>query len=333
MRTVITGGGGFVGSALAGRLAESSQPGDEIILVDSLGRHGEHEALDRCLQNTCVRLQQVDLCDPSALTGVPTPVNRVYHLAARVGVGPVMRSPASVLRTNTLSTLHVVDWFAEHASPEGRLLFSSSSEVYAGALATGTPVTVPTAENVPAVVSDLANPRFSYALSKMWGEVYTRFSDVGPGRRVVSVRYHNVYGPRMGYDHVIPQIVERVRQKQEPFQLFGEQETRSFCWVGDAAAATHLVMEAEDVESGAVVHIGNQAEETEIGQLYESIFDLCDWRPLQRELVPSPPGSVSRRCPDISRLVELTGYEPSTPLAEGLKTTVDWYLENPSAPV
>ncbi len=330
MRTVITGGAGFIGSALAGRIAKLSNPGDEVILVDSLRRHGKHADLDRFLENPIVRLHEADLCEPSALSDIVTPVDRVDHLAARVGVGPVTRSPAEILKINTISTMNVVDWFCECASATGRLLFSSSSEVYAGTLDIGAPLKVPTPEDVPAVVSALENPRFSYALSKMWGEMYVRFVDPGSARKVVSIRYHNVYGPSMGYDHVIPEIVERVRAKQDPFELFSEEETRSFCWVGDAAKATHMVMESDKVESGMVVHIGNQNEETKIGKLYDSILGMCDWRPSRIEHKPSPPGSVQRRCPDVSLLLELTGYSPTTPLADGLPKTVDWYLANPS---
>ena len=330
MITVVTGGAGFIGRSLVKRLLALAGKMDEIVLLDNLGRHGVSAGLTRLLSDPRVRLVEADLSEPDGFESVPGPVDRVYHLAARMGVAPVTNAPADALRTNTLSTLRVVEWFAESGSPEARLLFASSSEVYGSAHEAGIKIPVPTAEAVPGVIADLENPRFSYALSKMWGEVYARFADVGAGRRVVSVRYHNVYGPEMGYDHVIPQVVERIRTRQDPFEIIGEEETRAFCWVDDAAEATRLVLEAGNLEPGAVVHVGRNRE-TSIGSLYELMFDYTAWRPQRTLSRLSPPGSVARRCPDVSALTRLTGYEADTPLTEGLRHTIDWYLKNPPA--
>ena len=327
MRTIITGGAGFIGLALAQRLAGLAGLSDEILLVDNLARHGANDGLNRLVSNPCVRLIQADLSLAASLDQIPTPIDRVYHLAARVGVGLVTAAPADVLRTNTLSTLNVFQWFADHASPGARLLFASTSEVYSGALLAGFDLPVPTPEAVPAVIPDLDNPRFSYALSKMWGEAYAKYLSHTTDAHFVSVRYHNVYGPQMGNEHVIPQIVHRVRMREDPFQIIGADQTRSFCWVGDAVEATHRTMESSRLTPGVVVHIGNQQGEVEIGRLYDMIFELCGWVPQKRVALASPSGSVPRRCPDVTNLRSLTGYEPSTRLHEGLGKTVTWYLE------
>jgi nucleoside-diphosphate-sugar epimerase len=327
VRTVITGGAGFIGLALARRLARLSGAGDEVILVDTLGRHGMHAELERVLGHPCLRLVQGDLTLAASLGPIPVPVDRVYHLAGRVGVGPVTAAPADVLRTNTLSTLNVFEWFVGHASSGARLLFASTSEVYSGAALSGFDLPVPTPEEAPAVISDLGSPRFSYALTKMWGEAYATYLSREAGVLMASVRYHNVYGPRMGNDHVIPQIIDRVRAQEEPFRIIGADQTRSFCWIEDAVEATHRILESPRLTPGTVVHVGNQKGEVEIGRLYEMIFDLCGWAPRTLVNRPAPPGSVSRRCPDVTRLRSLTEYEPSTPLREGLEKTVKWYLE------
>ena len=327
MRTVITGGAGFIGLALAQRLADLAGASDEIILVDPLYRHGKRTELDRLLTDSRVRLVQADLSLASSLDGVPVPVDRVYHLAARVGVGPVTAAPAQVLKINTLSTLHVFDWFAAQASAVGRLVFASTSEVYSGADSHGFGLPVPTPEGVPAVISDLDNPRFSYALSKMWGEAYAKYLATNTTAHFAIVRFHNVYGPGMGYDHVIPQIIQRIRAREEPFRVIGAEQTRSFCWIGDAVESAHRIAESSGLASGMVVHVGNQNGEVEIGRLYEMLFELCGWTPPAKAIENAPAGSVSRRCPDVGRLRSLTGYEPSTPLREGLERTVRWYLE------
>jgi nucleoside-diphosphate-sugar epimerase len=249
-------------------------------------------------------------------------------LAALVGVNLVEADPVSVMRVNTLSTLNLFDWFVKNSAIGGRLLLSSSSEVYSGGVIAGLDLPIPTPETVPLVIHDLNKPRSSYALTKMWGEAYSNFIASKENVFIMSVRYHNVYGPRMGYSHVIPQIVSRVLSRENPFRIIAGGQTRAFCWIEDAVQATHLIMEAKNTEPGSVVNIGNEDEEIEIGKLYDLIFDLCNWTPERVVKVPSPEGSVSRRCPDTKSLQLLTGYKPNTPLEEGLKKTVLWYKDD-----
>ncbi len=329
MRTVVTGGCGFIGRALVARLVEAAGADDKLWLVDTLQRHGHSPSIDRLRHMRGVTILNLDLAHPRSIDELPCAVDRVYHLAAIVGVGPVETDPVRVMRTNTLSTLNVFDWFSEAGTDRARLLFSSSSEVYAGLATAGFDLPVPTPEGVPAVIPDLENPRYSYALSKLWGEAYAKYLALQNGLCTVSVRYHNVYGPAMGYDHVIPQVIARIVAREEPFRRFGGEQTRSFCFVNDAAEATRRVMEADAAPAGRVVHIGDPGGEVAIGELYDMLFDLCGWRP--REIVDVAPsrGSVDRRCPDTSVLTAMTGFEAGCRLTDGLRQTVDWYLRHP----
>lgn len=328
MKIVVTGGGGFVGSALVRDLIATGKRDDEIYLIDNLQRHGQNKNLDDVLSNRQVRLIQADLTSTDFYAKMPKDVERLYHLAAIVGVETTMQNPAKVLKVNTLSTLNVFDWFMEHAAKQARLLFSSSSEVYSGAEAFQGALPIPTPEDVPYVIPEPENPRFSYALSKMWGEAYGRYLSEASGKLIATVRYHNVYGPNMGFAHVIPQVVRRVVKRENPFKIIAEEQTRSFCWVNDAARLTRLVMESQNLKPGMVVHIGNAAEEVKIGDLYKMIFEHCQWNPHDIEKAPAPPGSVSRRCPDISTLNRVVRWDKFTPLKEGLAQTVSWYKEN-----
>ena len=328
MRIVVTGGCGFIGLALTRQLLRQAKESDQIFLLDTMQRHGNSAEVERLLSNPQVVLIEADLTDHRIYNEIPVPVDRVYHLAAMVGVNIVEADPVGVMQTNTLSTMHLFNWFVENASPDARLLFSSSSEIYSGAAMAGFELPIPTPETVPAVISDLNHPRSSYAVTKIWGEVYANYIASSTGRFIVSVRYHNIYGPGMGYEHVIPQIVGRVLSRENPFRVIAPDQTRSFCWIDDAVQATYLVMESEKAESGLVVHIGNKQEEVKIGELYGMIFDLCDWQPEKVQQVPAPTGSVDRRCPDTDLLKNLTGYTPDTPLREGLNNTVAWYKDN-----
>lgn len=232
------------------------------------------------------------------------------------------------MSANTRMAANVFEWFVDAAAPAARLLYASTSEVYAGAALAGFPLPVPTPETVPAVIADLQNPRMSYAISKLWGEMYGGFLARSVGAFISTVRYHNVYGPGMGYSHVIPQVVSRVLKRENPFRLIGGDETRSFCWIEDAVEATWRLLESPALKPGQIVHVGDPKGEIKIGHLYEMIFDQMGWRPDQTRDEPSAAGSVPRRCPDTSHLERLTGYRPATSLAEGLRRTVAWYKEN-----
>jgi len=323
----VTGGCGFIGTALTQFLLNKIEKTDEIVLVDTMKRHGQ-VGIDDISSNPHVKIIKTDLSDPSGIHSIPGPVDRLYHLAAIVGVEPVGFNPIGVLRTNTMSTMNILDWFLENKTESARCIFSSSSEIYNGSFMTGFSLPIQTPEDVPAVISDLNNPRFSYALSKIWGEAYINYLAAKENILAASVRYHNVYGPRMGYNHVIPQIIMRILSRENPFRIVAGEQTRSFCWVEDAVKATYLVMESKHLLPGMAVHVGNDAGEITIRSLYELLFEVCGWTPAKAVEKPAPSGSVSRRCPSTERLHGLTDYSPDTSLEDGLIKTVAWYREN-----
>ncbi|MCP4155021.1 MAG: NAD-dependent epimerase/dehydratase family protein [bacterium] len=324
MKTIVTGGCGFIGQNLVKNILEHAAKDDEILVMDNLERHGLTPEVKQLLEHEQITFQQIDLSDREALFGLSEPVDRLYHIAALIGVERSTREPYRVLKTNTLSTLNIFEWFMENKNPGARLLYSSSSEVYSSAFAAGLQLPIPTPEKVPLVIDKIETPRYSYALSKTWGEALMNYLST-PEAIMVAVRYHNVYGPAMGYDHVIPQIIQRVEKREEPFKIIAADQTRSFCWVGDAVEATRQVMEAENTEPGMIVHIGDPEGELSIGEVYEEIFEICQWHPAEIKKEDAPPGSVARRCPDIALLHRLTGFTPVTPFKEGLRNTIEWY--------
>lgn len=312
-KILITGGAGFVGFHLAKNLAKTST----VHLCDNLFRGRMDEELRALLENKNVGFIKCDMTNVDDLKALDNNYNYVYHLAAVQGTRNFYEMPDKVLRTNMLSAINILDWFS--SSQSGKILFSSSSETYSGTIKMFSGQ-VPTPEDIPLCVDDIKNPRWSYGVSKIAGELL--FINYAKTRkfRMSIIRYHNVYGPRMGFDHVVPEFFVRAIKKEDPFKIYGGKETRAFCYVDDAVAATELVMKA--AKDGDIVHIGTQ-DEIAIMELAKKVCDVANLHP-HFEVLPSPEGSVSRRCPDITKLRSL-GFEPAVSLNDGLKKTYEWY--------
>jgi UDP-glucose 4-epimerase/UDP-glucuronate decarboxylase len=139
----------------------------------------------------------------------------------------------------------------------------------------------------------------------------------------VIVRPHNFYGPRSGHDHVIPELIARISARQDPFDLYSPAETRSFCYITDAVEALIQSMVIASVEA-PTLHVGSSVE-TSIVNLAEALFAIAGWHPREIITRASPVGSVARRCPDVSKIRTLTGWESTTSLEEGLRHTTAWY--------
>jgi len=317
-RTLILGGAGFIGYHLALRLAGE---GHELTLVDDLSRGRRDRELDSLCARPNVTLLQADLTRADALDGLTRRWDGVYMLAAVVGVRNVETDPARVVRTNALTLLHLLDWMALES---GVLFFASTSETYAGGVTAGT-LPVPTPEDVPLSVPDVRAPRFAYAASKILGEAAVIHTARARGLRAVIGRFHNVYGPRMGADHVIPELALRALSGENPFRLYGAEQRRAFCHISDALEAI-VRLTASEPAWGQIVNIGNDSEETVIEDLARLVLREARFEPAL-DRVPAPPGSVARRCPDIGRLRALTGFVPKVSIEAGVRGTFAWYRD------
>jgi len=315
-RILILGGAGFIGYHLAERLSRESHA---LTLVDDLSRGRMDAELESLLARPGVRFVRADLTDPAALADLPRAWDQVYLLAAVVGVRNTGADPARVIRVNTLATLHVLEWLTADA---GVVFFASTSETYAGGVALGH-VPVPTPEDIPLSIADIAHPRFAYAASKILGEAAVLHYGRKKGYPVVVGRFHNVYGPRMGADHVIPELCLRALDREDPFRIYGPEQRRAFCHVADALEAVVRLVTTERAW-GRVVNVGNDTEETLVSDLLALVLRIARFAP-RLEPMPAPPGSVARRCPELSRLRALTGFVPKMSLEHGVRETFDWY--------
>ena len=315
MRILITGGAGFLGYHTAMALANT---GHHLVVADNFSRGTADRDFAVLAKRPNVSLRKTDLLSPSAWDGFRGAFDAVIHFAAINGTRHFYDRPYEVLDVNIALVLELLRWH-KRSSQRARIVFSSSSETYAG-----TPgIRVPTPESVPLTVSDLSNPRWSYATSKIAGEAlvmnYGRTSAVP----FVIIRPHNIYGPRMGHDHVIPEFAARILRHEDPFVINGGDNTRAFCFVSDFVQGVVAAV-AEGGADGEVINLGDDREETRISDLAVLMFKIAEFSP---KVITSdaPEGSVKRRCPDISKAVRLLGYRPKTLLRSGAETTFHWY--------
>ena len=319
---LITGAAGFIGFHLAKSLSEASV---EVTVIDNLSRGMSDEEFSDLVNKENVRFVQADMTETSYCSLLDERYDEIYHLAAVNGTRYFYEKPEEVLRVNILSLMHILQWIDQNRC--GKFLFTSSSEAYAGtvrAFPSAERALVPTKEDVPLCIDDVFNERYSYGGSKIAGELLTINYMRSKKIPFSIVRYHNIYGPRMGLEHVIPEFCKRIYDKQSPFNVFGGEDTRAFCYISDAVTATRMVMEKKEC-NGHIVHIGNSAEEIKIAELAKKMIGISNFS-TALNIMPSREGSVPRRCPDTQKLTMLTGYKPLVPLDEGLKLTFDWYL-------
>ncbi len=319
-KVLLLGGAGFIGFNIAKYLAEHRHC--EITIADNFFRGGGKvdPLLQSFVKEHSVQLVKGDFTQPGAFQQLQRGYDELYMLASVVGVDYVNKMPHEIIRINTALIYNTLEWLREAGC--GKVLFTSTSECYAGAVEQFD-YPVPTPETVPLTISDIAHPRFTYAVTKMLGESgFINYAEqLGFGCSVV--RYHNVYGPRMGFKHVIPHLAQRFHAGENPFKIYGHDQTRSFNFVSDAVRGTVLAM--EQGANSEIYHIGSQQEIT-IEQLVRHAGDIVGFTG-EYEYAPTYPGSVSRRCPDISKAQEQLGYEPQVDWKQGLQTTVEWYLD------
>lgn len=317
MRTLVTGGAGFIGSALVDRLVHG---GHEVVVVDDLST-GKVENLADALTSGRAHLAEVDVAGPD-LAGVVAGARPevVYHLAAQIDVRRSVAEPVLDARINVLGTIQVAGAALETSCR--RLVFASSGGTVYGE---PDPSELPIDESYPPRVT---NP---YGVSKRAAEDYLGSFASLHGLEPVSLRLGNVYGPRQdsnGEAGVVAIFCDRLLSVR-PVTVFGDgRQTRDYVYLDDVVDAFMAAGESDGV-AGAKLNIGTGTQ-TSVLELYEALRAVTGFGP-EPTFVPPRPGELRAIALDCARAEQLLGWRPRLDLEAGLERTWVWAFQEVNA--
>lgn len=314
IRTLVTGGAGFIGSHLCEALVAK---GDRVIALDNLstGKAANLRSLEGC---SSFRLVEADILDSDAVDAAVAGADRVFHLAAAVGVKLVMEHPISTILTNTRGTENVL---AACAQTSARVLIASSSEVY-GKM--GSAQAHPLREDDDWRLGATSTRRWSYACTKALDEFLALAYHDERSLPVVIARLFNTVGPRQraNYGMVIPAFVEAARAGRELVVHGDGTQSRCFNDVGDSVDALMKLMDCPTA-TGQIVNVGSSCEIT-INELAHKVIQRFGNRSTPAAIKHVPYADVygrgfedmERRTPDLSKLRSLIGATQTLPIDE-----------------
>ena len=305
---LVTGGTGFIGSNISKYLVDKKY---NVKIFDNNSR-GSINKIKEFKKK--IKFIKGDIRNKNDLNKALKKTDAVVHLAYINGTKTFYTEPVKILEIAVKGILNVLECCIENNIKE--LYLASSSEVYQ------TPNKIPTDENESLKIPDIFNPRYSYG----GGKILTELMGVHYGKKyfekLVIFRPHNVYGPDMGNDHVIPEFINRFKNiGNKKFNILGSgEETRSFIYIDDFIDAFDLIL-----RKGKHLNIYNigTSEKIKIKKLASFISKFFNKKIIfnKKKLAK---GSTKNRCPDIKKIKNL-GFKRKNSLKTGLLKTMQWY--------
>jgi len=310
-RILLTGGAGFIGTALAKRLVDHN----ELVIYDNLHRNSLKDA--DLTSHPNLEFIEGDVVDAEHVREAMRGVDMVVHLAAIAGVDTVMKMPVRTMKVNILGTYNVL----EAALAEGRmerLIDFSTSEVF-GVYA------YKVREGDATTLGAVGEARWTYAVSKLATEhlAYNYYKEYG--LPTLALRPFNIYGPGQVGGGAIHAFIERAIRNQDVIVHNDGSQIRAWCYIDDIVDAIVLSL-TKDEAVGQTFNIGNPRSVVTIYQLARQIIELSQ---SESKLVflPWKYVDVELRIPNIDKARQLLGYEPKVDLEDGLLRTIGWYRE------
>lgn len=304
---VVTGGAGFIGSAIVRNLvSEGAHP---LVVVDSLvtGREANLEEVRRSIE-----FHQIDIRNYHDIAPLIRGAKVVFHEAAIPSVPRSIDEPEFTHDINVNGTFTLLR--AAKAGQVGRVVYAASSSAYGDT------------EVLPKVETMAPNPKSPYALHKLVGEYYaTIFSEVY-GLDTVSLRYFNVYGPRQDptspYSGVLSIFMQAILQRSPP-TIFGDgEQSRDFTYVEDVAALNLKAARARNV-AGRIYNAGNGGRIT-LNQAW-ALLQQMEGVEVAASYAPPRAGDVRHSQADVTAAVRDLGHAPRFSFEEGMRRTLEWY--------
>lgn len=317
MRTLVTGGAGFIGGHIAETLAGS---GHDVTVLDNfepyydlgIKEHTVETARTAAAETSgAYKLVEGSITDPETVEALVEETDVLYHQAAQAGVRKSVEEPKKVNHYNVDGTINVLE--AARKYDLDRVVVASSSSVY------GKPESLPYEEAHP------TTPVSPYGVSKLATEQYARVYHERYELPTVSLRYFTVYGPRMRPNMAMTNFVSRCLHGEPPVIYGTGEQTRDFTYVDDVKRVNEQLL-TDDSADGEILNIGS-TDNIDIRTLAEVIRDAID---PTLEIVYDDPreGDAEHTHADVSKVNELLGYEPTVDIREGVQKFIEWYRKN-----
>jgi len=304
MKTLVTGGAGFIGSHLVRALLER---GDQVVVLDNFSS-GRRSNLDELAGE--IELVEGDLRSYERVHAAMDGVELVFHEGALPSVPRSVQDPLTTNEVNVSGTLNVL--LAARDEAVRRVVFASSSSVYGDA------------DGFPRDEAQRPQPLSPYGVAKLAAESYCRAFWQVYGLETVSLRYFNVFGPRQDphsqYAAVVPRFIARSLEGK-PSVIYGDgNQSRDFTYVGNVVAGNLLAASAPKV-AGEVLNVATGGSLT-VNELSAAIQQTLGVE-IESVYEPARVGEIEHSAADISRATRLLGYEPVQSVEEGIATTID----------
>lgn len=310
-RVLVTGGAGFIGSHVGEALLAR---GDDVVVLDNFDTFYDPEVkrqnIAAALTHPHYRLVEGDIRHPESLdrAAASGPFDAIIHLAARAGVRPSIQDPLLYDDVNVRGTTAMLEFARQHCC--GHFVFGSSSSVY------GATAVAPFCESVRP-----DRPSSPYAATKRSNELACHVYHELYGMDIVCLRFFTVYGPRQRPEMAIHRFARLIDEGQ-PVEVYGDGNSRrDYTFISDIVDG---VLRALDRPSGYRIYNLGTTATTGLLELVHLIAELLE-RPLLTRRLPSQPGDVPITHANIELAVSELGYQPTTPLRDGLREFVSWY--------